>query len=128
VANFNPYGDFSYEVLPTDTKPQDIFKDVPYLPDTRMPSETEKARMEKKVALLRLTVEMNNTGKLDAVSYYNERLLISFYDKLYVDGEMITHEYALEKAIDTDNRFDQDVWFKIAGALEKRKSYEARVF
>ena len=128
MTKFNPYGDFSFDTLPADTKPQDIFKDVPYTPDMRTLSETEKDRMAKKVALLRLSVEMHNTSKLDAVSYYNERLLISFYDKLYVDGEMITHEYALEKAIDTDNRFDQDVWFKIAGALEKRKSYEARVF
>ena len=128
MTNYNPYGDFSFDVLPADAKPEDIFKDIPYTPATHTLSATEKERLEHKVALLRRSVEMLNTQELDALSFYNERVLISCYDKLFVDGQLVSLDYALQRAIDSDQRHVQELWLKIADALEKRKNYSARAF
>lgn len=128
MTKYNPYGDFSVDVLPADTKPEDIFKDIPYTPAAHTLSATEKERLEHKVTLLRRSVEMLNNKELDTLSFYNERVLISCHDKLFVDGQLVSLDYALQRAIDSDQRHVQELWLKIADALEKRTTYTARVF
>ena len=104
MTKYNLYGDFSFDVLPADAKPEDILKDIPYTLATHTLCATEKERLEHKVALLRRSVEMLNTKELDTLNFYNERVLVTCHDKLFVDEQLVSLEYALQRAIDSDQR------------------------
>ena len=125
MANYNPHG---AKELPVKVNLEDLFKDIPYKPVGHNLTADEKERFECKMALLRQSVVMLNDNQLNAFSFKNERALISYYDKLFANGQLVSSDDALQKAIDSNVQCVQETWLKIADALEKRKTYKARVF
>lgn len=127
MTNRTPFDEVDIKIVDSPD-PNALFDGIPYNPEHQAASENQQTRFQRMRELMMSSVRMRNNRELNDASYCNERVLIAHYDKLYVDGNMITAEYALQQAVNSDYRSDQEDWFRIAEALEKRSTYTARVF
>jgi len=109
-----------------------LFDGVPFAyPPSTPPSEERLASMRLRLERLRKSVEMLDRRELTEAEYQNERLLACLVHDLGDDGvAAFTPDEALEKAIaqPRTQRLLADSYEKLAGALERRQSYAARLF
>lgn len=127
MSNRAPFDKVDIQIVDSPD-PNALFDGIPYNPEHRAASENQLTRFQRMRELMIASVRMRDSRELNDASYCNERVLIAHYDKLYIDGNMITADYALQQAVESDYKPDQEDWFKIAEALEKRSTYTARVF
>lgn len=109
-----------------------LFDGVPFsLPPSEKPSVDRVASMRKHLERLGRSVEMLNRRELTEAEYQNERLMACLAHDLNEDRVVdLTPDEALEKAIAQPRaqRRLAETYEKLAGALERRQAYTARLF
>ena len=109
-----------------------LFDGVPFAcPPSTLPPEDRVASMRLRLDRLRQSVEMIDRRELTEAEYQNERLLACLVHDLSDEAVVhLTPDEALEKAIaqPRTQRVLADSYEKLAGALERRQSYTARLF